>query len=152
MSKELTRTSKFLSLVLRHQPEAIGLSLDDHGWADVNELLACSAAQGRNLSLDLLRRVVEDNDKQRFILDEDRLRIRANQGHSIAVDLELEARDPPERLYHGTATRFLSSIQREGLVSGSRQHVHLSRDVDTAMKVGQRHESRSSWWSALKRC
>ncbi|MEM9218344.1 MAG: RNA 2'-phosphotransferase [Cyanobacteria bacterium P01_F01_bin.150] len=139
MNKSLKTTSKFLSLVLRHQPEKIGLTLDAQGWADVDELLALSTQHGVALSRDRLIQVVETNDKQRFAFNGDRTRIRANQGHSISVDLALEPQTPPDILFHGTATRFLDSIQAKGLISGSRQHVHLSADKDTAVKVGKRH-------------
>jgi putative RNA 2'-phosphotransferase len=136
---QLKQTSKFLSYVLRHKPESIGLGLDAHGWASVEELLAQAAVHGIKISVELLHRVVQENDKQRFILDSDRARIRANQGHSIPVDLELAPQDPPARLFHGTATRFIPSIRDRGLVRGSRQYVHLSRDISTATAVGERH-------------
>ena len=139
MNARLVSTSKFLSLVLRHQPEAIGLSLDAHGWASVEWLLRLSAAKGRVLTADLIEEVVATNDKQRFELSEDRGRIRARQGHSVAVDLGLSPAEPPTELFHGTATRFVASIQAEGLRKGKRQHVHLSPDQPTAIKVGQRH-------------
>lgn len=135
----LVRTSKFLSLVLRHQPEAIGLTLDAQGWAEVGELIRLANAAGRELNRPLLERVVAENDKKRFALSEDGKRIRASQGHSIDVDLALSAVPPPARLYHGTATRFLESIRSSGLHAASRQHVHLSADLGTALKVGQRH-------------
>ncbi len=131
--------SRFLSLVLRHQPETIGLQLDDQGWADIDELLARLAAKGRNLGRKQLEKIVLDNDKQRFAISEDGLRIRANQGHSIKIDLGLAACEPPDRLYHGTASRFLDAILAEGLRPGQRQHVHLSADWQTARKVGARH-------------
>lgn len=131
--------SKFLSLVLRHQPEKIGLQLDDQGWAEVEELLQRANAKGKQLTRTLLEQVVAENDKQRFSFSEDGRRIRANQGHSINIDLALTPTEPPAILYHGTATRFLDSIRAQGLHSGNRQHVHLSRDVETATKVGQRH-------------
>ncbi|KJH66488.1 RNA 2'-phosphotransferase [Chromobacterium violaceum] len=131
--------SRFLSLVLRHQPETIGLQLDDQGWADIGELLARLAAKGRNLGRKQLEKIVLDNDKQRFAISEDGLRIRANQGHSIKIDLGLAACEPPDRLYHGTASRFLDAILAEGLRPGQRQHVHLSADWQTARKVGARH-------------
>jgi putative RNA 2'-phosphotransferase len=139
MSKHLESTSKFLSLVLRHQPEAIGLSLDDAGWADVAELVKLSNNHKRALTLDLLQQVVANNDKKRFAFNGDGSKIRASQGHSVAVELELPITVPPELLYHGTATRFVESIKQQGLLAGSRQHVHLSEDQATAVKVGQRH-------------
>jgi len=139
MTHALTKTSKFLSLVLRHKPEEIGLTLDENGWAAVDELLALSAARGQAISRELLHRVVAENDKQRFLFNDDQTRIRASQGHSIAIDLALAPREPPELLYHGTATRLLPSIRAAGLTRQQRQHVHLSRDVETATQVGARH-------------
>ena len=131
-------TSKFLSLVLRHQPEVIGLSLDDAGWADIDTLIRLSQAH-KPLTRALIEQVVEENSKQRFAISEDGRRIRANQGHSIDVELGLRPLAPPTLLYHGTATRFVEAIRREGLVKRSRQHVHLSADADTATAVGARH-------------
>jgi putative RNA 2'-phosphotransferase len=139
MRRKLVRASRFLSLVLRHKPQVIGLTLDPSGWASVDELLEKAKQAGVSLDLALLQRVVAQNDKQRFALSADGLRIRANQGHSLPVDLGLEALAPPELLYHGTATRFLASIRRQGLVPGKRNHVHLSPDAHTALKVGRRH-------------
>ncbi|ALV27823.1 RNA 2'-phosphotransferase [Pannonibacter phragmitetus] len=136
MSEHHTEISKFLSFVLRHKPEAIGLELDPEGWAEVDTLIAKS---GIPLTPALLRDVVASSDKQRFALSADGLYIRANQGHSIAVNLGLEAIEPPEWLYHGTATRFLDSIQLQGLRPQNRQHVHLSADPQTARNVGKRH-------------
>ena len=135
---DLVSTSKFLSLVLRHQPEIIGLSLDDAGWADIDVLIRLSQPH-RPLTRALIEQVVEENSKQRFAISEDGRRIRANQGHSIEVELGLQPLAPPTRLYHGTATRFVDAIRREGLVKRSRQHVHLSADADTATAVGARH-------------
>jgi putative RNA 2'-phosphotransferase len=133
------RISKFLALVLRHEPERIGLELDDRGWADVDALLARSAAHGMTFTEDDLRRVVATNPKQRYLLDEDRRRIRANQGHSVVVDLGLEPTTPPVELYHGTARRNLEAILAGGLDRMQRRHVHLSGDVETATTVGARH-------------
>jgi putative RNA 2'-phosphotransferase len=113
--------------------------LDEQGWADVDELIACAARNGRQLSRELIEEVVATNEKKRFALSRDGSRIRAAQGHSIEVDLGLEPEEPPEILFHGTATRFLPSILAGGLRPGSRQHVHLSLDKATALKVGQRH-------------
>lgn len=131
--------SKFLSLILRHEPEAIGLRLDAEGWADVDELIAKAAAHGKRYDRELLHELVRDNDKQRFKLSDDGDRIRANQGHSIDIDLALVPIEPPALLYHGTATRYAAAIRTEGLRKQSRQHVHLSADRDTALKVGSRH-------------
>jgi RNA:NAD 2'-phosphotransferase (TPT1/KptA family) len=119
VNKQIVRTSKFLSLVLRHKPKRIGLTLDQGGWARVDELIAAANHAGVPLDESSLRQVVEQNNKQRFAFSEDGLRIRASQGHSIPVDLGLEPREPPEFLYHGTATRFLPSISRP-MASGSR--------------------------------
>lgn len=139
MNSDHVKVSKLLSLVLRHQPEAIGLTLDAQGWADVEELIRLVNASGRTLTRPLLDRVVAENDKKRFAFNEDGTRIRASQGHSVDVDLALEPIAPPDRLFHGTATRFLDSIRATGLHSANRQHVHLSADTATATKVGQRH-------------
>lgn len=139
MNREQVRVSRFLSLVLRHKPETIGITLDRGGWARVDELLAGARRVGVPLTMGLLQVVVAQNDKQRFSFSEDGLRIRAKQGHSIPVDLGLEPQPPPELLYHGTATRFLQSIRERGLLPGNRAHVHLSLDVRTAVSVGKRH-------------
>ena len=135
----LVRTSKFLSFVLRHQPEAIGLTLDSAGWADVADLIRLANVSGRPLDRETLILIVETNDKQRFALDATRSRIRANQGHSIQIDLGLVPQAPPPVLFHGTASRFIDSIRSQGLVPGSRTHVHLSQDSATARAVGSRH-------------
>jgi putative RNA 2'-phosphotransferase len=129
--------SKLLSLVLRHQPEALGIVLDPEGWTDVTTLLGKMRTRGVDLAL--LKHVVATNDKQRFAFNADYSRIRANQGHSLAVDLGLVAVEPPEFLYHGTAEGSVGAILREGLRKQSRQHVHLSADVATATRVGGRH-------------
>ena len=137
--KEIKRISKFLSLLLRHQPETIGLSLDENGWADVEELINKSKKRRMYFSLSDLEIVVVENDKQRFSFNEDKSKIRANQGHSIKnINLEFEAIEPPENLYHGTVEKFLESIKANGLQKMSRQHVHLSEDLITATKVGSR--------------
>jgi len=141
MTSPLVRISKFLSLVLRHDPGRIGLQLDAAGWAEVDELIAAAARGGVEIDRETLARVVAGNDKQRFALTPDGIRIRANQGHSVRVDLGLEPRTPPEVLYHGTAARFVDSIRESGLHAARRTHVHLSADVETARKVGRRHGS-----------
>lgn len=133
------KISRFLSLVLRHQPQQIGLVLDAQGWCSVDELIARCATAGLVFDRARLRQMVAANDKQRFTLSEDGERIRAAQGHSVEVTLGLSARTPPDRLYHGTATRFLAAILAEGLKPMQRQQVHLSADVETAVCVGQRH-------------
>lgn len=131
--------SRFLSLVLRHQPGAAHITLDRHGWADVEELLAGCAKAGKALTREDLERIVREDGKQRYSFDESRKKIRANQGHSVPVELELKEAVPPPRLYHGTATRFLGSIRAQGITRQSRQQVHLSADVETAKKVAIRH-------------
>jgi putative RNA 2'-phosphotransferase len=131
--------SKTLSYVLRHKPKEYNLKLDAQGWVSVAELLSALRARGHSVTQEQLHEVVATNDKQRFSLSADGAKIRANQGHSVAVDLGLTPITPPELLYHGTATRFLASILKEGLRSGSRQHVHLSSNSATAVAVGSRH-------------
>ncbi len=141
MADEILRMSKFLSLVLRHKPELIGLTLDQNGWASVEDLIRLANRHGIRLTRPLLMQIVADNEKKRFALSDNGERIRASQGHSVKVDLGLPPALPPEILYHGTASRFLESILAGGLHSANRQHVHLSPDVATAMRVGQRHGS-----------
>ena len=136
--KEIIRTSKFLSLILRHEPERVGLKLDGAGWVAVTDLLEAVNRNGISLALDQLKHVVANNDKKRFEFSEDDQRIRASQGHSVEVDLQYESQVPPELLYHGTPERFVESIRATGLNKGQRHHVHLSPDAQTAAKVGQR--------------
>ena len=133
------QTSRFLSLVLRHEPQRVGIRLDEAGWVAVDELLEGCRRTGRPITPDELREIVRTSDKQRFALSQDGTRIRANQGHSVQVELGLEPLPPPEVLYHGTADKSLDSIRREGLQKGSRHHVHLSQTVDAAAAVGRRH-------------
>lgn len=138
--KQLNETSKFLSYVLRHEPQAIDLQLDSEGWADIDSLIAGAAKDGRTLDIALIQAVVSSSDKKRFTISDDGQRIRAVQGHSTAsVSLQHIEKEPPEFLYHGTATRFLESIRQQGLIAGSRHHVHLSQDIATAIAVGQRY-------------
>ena len=129
--------SKFLSLVLRHQPELIGIRLDEAGWISVDELLRGCASHGTRITREELERIVATSDKKRFVFSDDGHRIRANQGHSVEVDLDHEERVPPEVLFHGTATRFIPAIQAEGVTRQARHHVHLSADENTAAAVGQ---------------
>ena len=132
--------SKLLSLLLRHKPEEIDLTLDAEGWADVNELLERLRKTGKTRSKDDLRQVVANNDKKRFSFNDDETKIRANQGHSLKnVDLRMQPQEPPAVLFHGTAERFLKSIMETGIDKRSRQHVHLSKDKVTAQVVGSRH-------------
>jgi putative RNA 2'-phosphotransferase len=138
MDARLITVSKFLAKHLRHAPEALGLTLQPGGWVSVDDLLAASARAGFTISYDELIECVETNDKKRFAIDDTGDRIRANQGHSAPVDLQLQPSLPPEWLYHGTVERFLASIIAEGLQKGKRHHVHLSRDVETAHRVGAR--------------
>lgn len=140
MSKQHAEISKFLSFVLRHQPDAVGITLDLEGWTDIAALIAAVAKDGKQLDRDLILAIVTTSDKKRFAISEDGLRIRAVQGHSTkSVDINYVEQVPPEFLYHGTATRFMNSIRKEGLLPGSRQYVHLSQDEQTALAVGQRH-------------
>ena len=134
----LKETSKFISLILRHKPEAIGITLDEHGWANVDELIA-GIAKTQPIDMTMLEQIVAEDEKQRYSFNEDKTLIRANQGHSIPVDVELEEKEPPEILYHGTGAKYVSSIDEQGLMPKSRLYVHLSSDEDTAKKVGQRH-------------
>lgn len=133
------RISVFISLVLRHDPGAAGICVDEHGWADVEELLKGICNTGRKIDREMLEEIVATDQKGRYSFNADKTKIRANQGHSIPVDVELKEKTPPEILYHGTAGRFLDSIKREGLKPMSRLYVHLSKDVETAREVGKRH-------------
>lgn len=138
--KKLVSKSKFLSLILRHDPAVVGIALDKEGWADVDDMIAKSVAKGQTLSRDIIDGVLALPGKTRFELSPDGKRIRAMQGHSVKeVDIAYAPVTPPPTLYHGTATRFLDSIRAQGLLPGSRHLVHLSPDVQTATAVGQRH-------------
>jgi putative RNA 2'-phosphotransferase len=141
MSKKLLdETSKFLSFVLRHEPQAVGLTLDSEGWANIDALIDGAARDGRTLDRALIENVVASSDKKRFSISPDGQSIRAVQGHSTkSVELQFEEKQPPETLYHGTATRFMDSINEQGLIPGSRHHVHLSQETATASAVGQRY-------------
>lgn len=134
------KISKFISLVLRHKPEIINLNLDENGWANVDELITKSKRDSHEgFTFEELNEIVESNDKKRFIFNEDKTKIRANQGHSIDIDLALQPQQPPEFLYHGTAQTNIDSILEKGIEKRNRQHVHLSQDKETATKVGMRH-------------
>lgn len=133
------KLSIFISLVLRHNPDAAGITLDEHGWANVEELINGINSTGRKIDMTILEEIVRTDNKQRYSFNADKSLIRANQGHSIPVDVELTEQEPPEFLYHGTADRFLESIMVEGLKPMSRIYVHLSKDIKTAKKVGKRH-------------
>lgn len=137
-SEDLKQISKFISLILRHKPETIGISLDEHGWADVEELIG-GISRTYHFNMDMLEEIVQTDSKQRYSFSEDKKRIRANQGHSVQVDVELKETAPPMYLYHGTGEKYQSSIDKEGLIPKSRLYVHLSKDVETAQAVGKRH-------------
>lgn len=134
-----THISKFLSLVLRHKPETVGLTLDANGWVEIESLLAACAKNGNAVSRDELEEVVATNEKKRFAFDESETKIRASQGHSVKVEIEFEEKIPPPILYHGTAERNLASILENGLEKRARHHVHLSSETETARKVGIRY-------------
>ncbi len=138
--KDLKKTSVFISLILRHKPEVIGISLDEHGWADVGELIeGINRTESYSIDMNMLEEIVRTDNKQRYSFNEDRTLIRANQGHSVNVDVELKECEPPEQLFHGTGEKFAASIRKEGLIPKSRLYVHLSKDKETAEKVGARH-------------
>ena len=137
MSKN--KLSVFISLILRHKPEEIGIALDEHGWANVDELIAGIKATGREIDMDILKDIVATDEKKRYSFNNDMTLIRANQGHSIPVDVELKEATPPCVLWHGTSERFINAIKQQGIKPMSRLYVHLSSDVQTATKVGVRH-------------
>lgn len=134
----LEETSRFLSLTLRHKPRAIGITLDEHGWANVSELIE-GISKHQPFNMAMLEEIVATDNKQRYSFNVDKTLIRANQGHSIPVDVELEETVPPDVLYHGTGKKFVESILKQGLIPKSRLYVHLSSDYDTAVNVGNRH-------------
>ena len=133
------RLSVFISLILRHKPNVIGITLDEHGWANVKELIDGINASGRNINMEMLDEIVRTDNKGRYSFNDTKELIRANQGHSIKVNVELKEAKPPDILYHGTATKSLDNIKRQGVRSMSRLYVHLSKDFDTAVNVGSRH-------------
>lgn len=137
-SKQIVKTSKFLSLILRHQPEKVGLILDPAGWVEIDTLLAAIARHGRPITRESLDQLVRDNDKQRFAVSEDGRRIRANQGHSVEVELDHAAAEPPDELFHGTPDHFLEAIRGDGLKKMRRHHVHLHERPDVATTVARR--------------
>lgn len=137
--KQLVKVSKYLSKHLRHQPERLGLILEDGGWVRVEDLLGACTENNFPITLDELKEVVGRNDKKRFSFDASGERIRANQGHSVEIDLQLKPQTPPARLFHGTATRNAAMIRERGLLKMARHHVHLSADTETARRVGARH-------------
>ena len=135
---KLKDISKFLSLILRHKPEIIGITLDEHGWAKVNEIIEGISKQ-YDFDMQMLEEIVKNDDKQRYAFNDDKTFIRANQGHSILVDVELEKLEPPEFLWHGTGEKYVSAIDKQGLIPKTRLYVHLSSNKETAIKVGKRH-------------
>lgn len=139
LMKDDIRTSKFLSLVLRHQPKSIGIVLDENGWTDVGTLIEKTQKSGIPLDFERLKHIVDTNEKKRFAFNSDFTKIRASQGHSVEVDLGYTSQKPPAVLYHGTTDSALSSIMQTGIEKRKRHHVHLSKDQETAIKVGQRH-------------
>jgi len=134
----LKNTSKYISLILRHKPETIGITLDEHGWANVEDLIK-GVSKTHPLTMEVLEEIVRSDEKQRYSFNEDKTLIRANQGHSVDVDVELEEVKPPQYLYHGTGEKYVASIDTQGLIPKSRLYVHLSGDIETALKVGSRH-------------
>lgn len=134
-----TNLSKFIALILRHKPDTVGIMLDEHGWASVSELISGINACGNEIDMQTLEEIVAEDEKQRYSFNSDKTKIRANQGHSVNVDVELKKAVPPEILFHGTGEKFVSSIKSEGLKPKSRLYVHLSKDRETAVKVGSRH-------------
>lgn len=135
---DLNSISKFISLILRHKPEVIGITLDEHGWANVKELIE-GIQKTRPFDMEILEEIVKTDNKQRYSFNDDKTLVRANQGHSIPVDVELPVEVPPEYLYHGTGQKYIESIDQIGLIPKSRLYVHLSDDIDTAQIVGSRH-------------
>ena len=131
-------TGKFIAFILRHHPESIGMKLDEHGWARTEDLIA-GIAKSRPFDMQMLEEIVRTDSKQRYSFNEDKTLIRANQGHSIPVDVELEQKTPPDVLWHGTGEKYVESINRIGLIPKSRLYVHLSKDYETAKTVGSRH-------------
>ncbi len=131
-------TSRYLSLILRHKPDVIGITLDEHGWANVEALME-GIRKTQPIDMDMLEKIVAEDEKQRYSFNEDKTLIRANQGHSVQVDVELEEKIPPDILWHGTAKKYVESIEKQGLIPKSRLYVHLSAEYDTAVNVGKRH-------------
>ena len=128
-----------MSLILRHKPEVIEITLDEHGWASVNDLICGIEKNNPGFNMDILEQIVRTDSKQRYSFNDDKSFIRANQGHSVNVDVELKEKEPPEYLYHGTGEKYVKSINQDGLIPKSRLYVHLSKDIKTAENVGKRH-------------
>lgn len=136
---DLVKMGKYLSLILRHKPELIYLKIDEHGWVEVDQLLKGINDSGRYISKEMLDIIVNTNNKKRYQYNDDQTKIRANQGHSIKVDVELQEKVPPDILYHGTAQKYLDKIKKSGIRKMNRLYVHLSKDIQTAINVGKRH-------------
>lgn len=137
--ESINKVSRLISYVLRHNPNAIGIQLNSNGWANIDDLIAGLNNSGHNVDFVLLKKIVEEDSKCRFSFNNDLTKIRANQGHSINVEVEMTECIPPDVLYHGTAEKYLESIKQNGIIKKSRQYVHLSKDKETALKVGSRH-------------
>lgn len=135
----LTNLSRYISLILRHKPEVIEITLDEHGWASVNDLICGIEKNNPGFNMDILEQIVRTDSKQRYSFNDDKSLIRANQGHSVNVDVELKEKEPPEYLYHGTGEKYVKFINQDGLIPKSRLYVHLSKDIKTAENVGKRH-------------
>ena len=136
---DLNNISKYMSLILRHKPDVIGIELDEHGWANVNDLISGIEKDNHGFNFELLEEIVRSDSKQHYSFNDDKSFIRANQGHSVNVDVELKEKEPPEYLYHGTGEKYVKSINQDGLIPKSRLYVHLSKDIKTAENVGKRH-------------
>jgi putative RNA 2'-phosphotransferase len=138
MRKELESKSKYLSMLLRHKPEQANLTMDADGWVAISQLIT-----NTDITLLELKEIVDTNEKKRFVVNTDYTKIRAAQGHSIEVDLKLSKKYPPHVLYHGTKTQFLDSIRKKGITKQNRNHVHLSKDIETAKDVASRRKGQS---------
>ena len=139
---DLNNISKYMSLILRHKPDVIGIELDEHGWANVNDLISGIEKDNHGFNFELLEEIVRSDSKQRYSFNDDKSLIRANQGHSVNVDVELKEKEPPEYLYHGTVEKYVKSINQDGLIPKSRLYVHLSKDIKTAENVGKGMEKK----------
>ncbi|MCH5259215.1 MAG: RNA 2'-phosphotransferase [Lachnospiraceae bacterium] len=137
--RKMKKISKFIAYILRHNPSAVGIELDEHGWADVSALIDGVCKTGRFVDMQMLEEIVVSDKKRRFAFNDGHTKIRANQGHSVKVDVEMKVLPPPDTLYHGTADKYIESIRVNGIIKQSRNYVHLSKDIQTALKVGSRH-------------
>ena len=135
----MKKTSKYIAYLLRHNPSAAELPMDENGWVEVRMLIEGVCKTGRQLDIETLTEIVETDEKQRFSFNEDGSKIRANQGHSLRVDVEMKELAPPAVLYHGTAEKYLASIREKGILKQTRNYVHLSKNPETAQRVGKRH-------------